>query len=66
MTDIVITQAVETHVWHDRFDLTCCKACGIVRRADRQNKPCRGVVKVALRATAIRALEHTVQDGRGT
>ena len=31
--------------------LTCCKHCGIVRRADGGNddKPCKGIVRVALR-----------------
>lgn len=30
-----------------------CRLCGIVRRADDNNKPCKGVVRVALRANAI-------------
>lgn len=31
-------------------DWWCCSRCGIVRRRDGQNKPCRGRVRVALRA----------------
>lgn len=30
----------------------CCRKCGIVKRGDGQNKPCRGVVHVELRETA--------------
>ncbi len=37
------------HHWISAFKLTCCRDCGIVRRADDQNKPCRGVVRVGLR-----------------
>jgi hypothetical protein len=37
------------HLWHKRFGLTCCKACGIVRRADGRNKPCPGPVRLGLR-----------------
>lgn len=27
----------------------CCAVCGISRRADDQNEPCRGVVRIGLR-----------------
>jgi Zn-finger protein len=27
----------------------CCKDCGIIRRADDTNKPCKGKVRVELR-----------------
>lgn len=37
------------HDWHERFDLTCCRNCGIVKRADGKNKPCKGSVKVGPR-----------------
>lgn len=37
------------HHWIERFNLVCCRDCGIVRRADDKNKPCRGVVRVGLR-----------------
>lgn len=30
--------------------MICCNKCGIVRRADDNNKPCKGIVKVALRS----------------
>lgn len=32
--------------------LYCCKQCGIMRRKDGQNKPCRGKVRVELRGDA--------------
>lgn len=32
--------------------LTCCRWCGVVQRADRLSKPCRGIVRVAPRAEA--------------
>lgn len=38
------------HHWVERFNLVCCRDCGIVRRADDNNKPCKGVVTVELRA----------------
>ena len=37
------------HEWFEWRGLTCCKKCGIVRRADDKNKPCKGVVKVGPR-----------------
>lgn len=43
---------VGEHDWHERFNLTCCRLCGIVRRADDKNSPCRGVVHVAFRDDA--------------
>ena len=27
----------------------CCRKCGVVKRADGQNKPCRGRVVIGLR-----------------
>lgn len=35
--------------WHEQFLFTACTKCGIVRRDDGKNKPCKGVVKIALR-----------------
>jgi len=46
-----LREADETHEWFERYGLTCCKVCGIVRRADGQNKPCKGPVSVGPRAT---------------
>ena len=33
--------------------LVCCNQCGIVRRPDDKNKPCKGKVKVGLRALSL-------------
>lgn len=30
--------------------IQCCRDCGIVRRADDKNNPCKGVVKVVTRS----------------
>lgn len=38
-----------THPWAERYGMEVCGDCGIVRRRDRLNGPCRGKVKVALR-----------------
>lgn len=38
------------HHWIEWRAFVCCRDCGIIRRADDRNKPCRGVVKVGLRA----------------
>lgn len=37
------------HLWFERFGLTCCKRCGIVRRRVGLNKPCPGPVRIGLR-----------------
>ncbi len=39
------------HHWIRAFNLVCCRDCGIVRRADDQNKPCKGLVHVGPRTT---------------
>lgn len=38
-----------SHRWHARLGLECCSECGIVRRADDKNGPCRGPIRVTLR-----------------
>jgi len=35
-----------SHDWHERFGLTCCRDCGIVKRADDQNRPCKGPARL--------------------
>lgn len=45
----------ESHEWFELMGLKggawdACKVCGTIRRADRNNKPCRGPVSVKLRA----------------
>jgi hypothetical protein len=38
-----------THAWAPRWGMEVCNDCGVVRRRDRMNSPCRGKVRVALR-----------------
>jgi hypothetical protein len=38
-----------THKWWIWHGMECCELCGIVRRADRKNNPCRGRVRVVLK-----------------
>ena len=37
------------HVWFEHDDLEACRNCGVVRREDDGNKPCKGKVALALR-----------------
>jgi hypothetical protein len=39
------------HDWFrpDFVSYDCCRNCGIVRRMDGQNKPCRGQIGISLR-----------------
>jgi hypothetical protein len=46
------------HHWVERFHLVCCRDCGIVRRADDQNNPCKGTVRVGPRVDAQAAPDH--------
>lgn len=43
---------MSAHIWFKPHFLTyeCCRDCGIVKRRDGENSPCKGPVKVALRA----------------
>ncbi len=42
---------VRQHDWgnHINSNWEMCKVCGVVRRADDQNKPCRGPARLTLR-----------------
>jgi hypothetical protein len=44
-----VLSACGIHVWFERDNLEACRNCGVVRRADDGNKPCKGEVKVTLR-----------------
>lgn len=37
------------HAWVERFGLTCCQRCGIVKRRTGANNPCPGPVRIGLR-----------------
>lgn len=42
---------VHSHEWFRPSALSydCCRICGIVKRADGKNRPCKGPVKITLR-----------------
>lgn len=40
------------HQWHDWNGLECCRVCGIVRRRDDKNTPCKGPTRVGPRGEA--------------
>jgi len=48
-----VTGVVDGHVWgHFAESLIpgeCCRICGVMRRRDHQNKPCKGPQKISLR-----------------
>ena len=35
--------------WYKDFKYQSCRICGLIRRADDNNNPCRGPVEVTLR-----------------
>lgn len=45
--------------------IECCRRCGIVRRADDANKPCRGFVTISLRDEARSAQPNQPTEGEG-
>lgn len=51
-TDWRMTGDSNGHQWGYYKDMQweSCRACGIVRRADDKNTPCKGPVKVVLRS----------------
>jgi hypothetical protein len=43
-----------SHEWFDFNGLPCCKRCGVVKRRDGKNPPCKGVLpKVGLRTSEL-------------
>lgn len=41
------------HIWRSYSfrsrEIVCCEKCGVIRRSDDKNNPCKGKVKIALR-----------------
>ena len=37
------------HKWMDWHGMTCCRDCGLLRRPNDDNNPCKGKVGIALR-----------------
>ncbi len=52
------------HEWfrHPTLIFDSCKLCGIIKRADGRNKPCRGLVKIGLRSVSTPTQKDT-KDG---
>lgn len=52
-TVFVVTEVDNGHVWGHVNSSTipgeCCRICGMMRRRDRKNGPCRGAVQIGLR-----------------
>lgn len=46
------------HTWKPWHTYTVCTKCGIIRRADDKNSPCKGVVK-------MRPMEKPLTDIEG-
>ncbi len=44
--------------WFLYRNIECCKVCGIVRRRDEKNKPCRGPVAVRTREESNETTMH--------
>ena len=51
MADVEAILGIGQHDWFTPkfIGYPCCRKCGIVKRADGKNKPCRGRVVLSLR-----------------
>lgn len=59
MTDAARAEEIaRPHVWDNSYQFSptweCCSVCGIVRRADDRNAPCKGPAKISLRANHLK------------
>lgn len=48
----VVTEVVDGHVWGNVVSIIqgeCCRICGMMRRRDKQNGPCKGPAEITLR-----------------
>jgi hypothetical protein len=45
------TALVDGHEWgfYGALKYECCLYCGMIRRADKKNSPCKGKAEIALR-----------------
>ena len=51
-TLFVVNEVVDGHVWGCLTSLVegeCCRVCGLMRRRDKQNRPCKGSPELSLR-----------------
>lgn len=51
VNDLLRRNGLVEHDWfyYSPTKSDCCRRCGVVRRADDQNGPCRGPVKVTVK-----------------
>lgn len=47
--DVIWEARASTHKWIEKFDMTICERCLIVRRADGRHFACQGPAKMSLR-----------------
>lgn len=47
--DYTVIAMSHGHHWIRAFGMVCCRDCGMIRRGDDNNKPCRGIVRVGPR-----------------
>ncbi len=40
------------HQWINKYEYPTCGLCGIVRRTDGKNNPCKGFIKIGIRELA--------------
>lgn len=45
----LIQVTMKRHAWIKAHDLTVCKVCGVVKRKDGKNKPCKGAAQVTFK-----------------
>ena len=51
-TVFIVSEVVDGHVWghvNGGIPGECCRVCGMMRRRDKSNSPCRGPTKISLR-----------------
>ena len=55
----IVTEVIEGHVWGNFTESfvngECCRICGMMRRRDRKNNPCKGSPGITLRGEADHA-----------
>lgn len=67
MTDDTGILGIGKHNWFMPASITllCCRKCGIVRRQDDLNSPCRGHVVLSLRDEYTEASDSVIETSEG-
>lgn len=50
------------HHWADYYGVLACSTCGMVKRADGRNKPCRGKTTIGLRTACVTCGDKTYRE----